>query len=92
MVLLYTAIISLGLGFLNLVIVNLMPRMSARVGFYFCILLLVGVGVLLLVLYDRYIMGYCRFWREVELLKVLVAVVCFFIAVFVVVMICMFSN
>lgn len=56
-VLLYTSIIALGLGFLNLFIVNCMPRLSARAGFYFCLLLLLAVGILLLVLYDRYGIG-----------------------------------
>lgn len=60
-VILYTVIISLGLGFLNLFIVNIAPRLSARLGFYCSMALLITVGVLLLVLYDRYIRVYLDF-------------------------------
>jgi hypothetical protein len=52
-VLIYTAILSLSFGLLRLVYVNCLPRLSARIDFFFTILVLVAVGVLLLVLYDK---------------------------------------
>lgn len=53
-VILYTALISLSLGLINLFWVNMFPKLSVRFNFYSCFILLLAVGVLLLVIFDRY--------------------------------------
>lgn len=77
--------VALGFGLLKLAYVNCMPRASVRIEFYITILLLIGVGVLLLVLYDR-------FWYSTTAFKIIVAVLCFILALIVAHMICMYAN
>jgi hypothetical protein len=51
----YTAIIALCIGLLRLVYVNCLPRLAPRIDFIATIILMIGVGVLLLVMYDMYV-------------------------------------
>ena len=55
-------------------------------------ILLIAIGVLLLVLWDKYESNNSSFWSHNNGLKIFVAVFCFLLAIILIVMLCYYSN
>ena len=88
----WSAIVALGFGLLWMTLVWCAPRHAPLIAHVGSAILLIAIGVLILVLWDKYKIDNSSFWSHNNGLKIFTAIVCFLLAIILIVMLCFYAN
>ena len=90
--LLWSSLVALGIGLLWLTISLCFPKLAPILAHVLGALTLIALGILVLVLWDKYIFLKSRFWSNNLALKIIFAVLCFLVAIILIAMLCFWAN
>lgn len=90
--LIWSALTALGLGLLWTLISFCFPRLAPIIAHVLGALVLITLGILVLVLWDRYYINLSSFWSNNTGLKIFFAVLCFLLAIILIAMLCWWNN